>query len=226
MEAEQPSELVQQIVLLVDRGQPAPEAEGIAAAALASVGAFAASPAAPEWRIWAEGSFAKVVRRADAGTFAKLRAAHPDHALGVAGAGQAIAFVPGPSAQVPRKIAKLQVSGTELPRAAEVPRAPRAPGVEPCLAVVLNDSLGMSTGKAAAQAAHALFAWLLDAEPARLETWLRSGRPLDVRRLPDADFRRSVDTVGAGPVIHDAGRTEIEPGSATACVMDPNHQRS
>lgn len=220
MEAQPPLELVQQIVLLVDRDQPAPEAEGIAAAALASVGAFAAIPAAPEWRIWAEGSFAKVVRRAGAGTFAKLRAAHPNHALGVAGAGQAIAFVPGPSAQVPKKIAKLQVSGTELPRArnAQEP-APRS-GDGPGVVIALNDSLGMSTGKAAAQAAHALFAWLLDAEPARLDAWLRSGRPVTVQRLPGPDFRRAAHSDASGPLIQDAGRTEIEPGSATACVVE------
>lgn len=224
---EEPStELVQQIVLLVDRGDPAPEPEGIAAAALASVGAFAAHPAAEEWRTWSEESFAKVVRRADAGTFAKVHAAYPDHVLATSGAGRAVAFVPMPSGQVPKKIAKLQVSGTELPRTAEARSAPRELLVESGLAIVLNDSLGMSTGKAAAQAAHALFAWVLEAAPARLEAWLRSGRPVGVRRLPVAAFRRAVDAGGAGPLIHDAGRTEIEPGSATACVVDSNHQRS
>ncbi|WP_417218416.1 peptidyl-tRNA hydrolase [Arthrobacter sp.] len=216
-----PEDLIQQIVLFVDREDPAPEPEGIAAAALASVGAFTAHPAADEWRGWAEGSFAKVVRRADAGTFAKVRAAHPDHALATSGAGQAIAFVPGPSGHVPKKIAKLQVSGTELPRAGDAPRPGRAPESGPGLVVVLNDSLGMSTGKAAAQAAHALFAWVLEAAPARVDGWLRAGRPLSVRRLPAAGFRRAVQGEGAGPLIHDAGRTEIAPGSATACVVAP-----
>ncbi|MEE1620936.1 peptidyl-tRNA hydrolase [Zafaria sp. J156] len=232
------AELVQQIVLLVDRGDPAPEAEGIAAAALASVAAFIAAPEAAGWRPWAEGSFAKAVRRADAKAFAKVRDGFPDHALAASGAGRAIAFEPVAADAVPPRIRKLQVSGTELPRATPAGHAVPAergakgggapgagPGAAPSgdpagLVVVLNDALGMSTGKAAAQAAHALFAWLLAADPARLDAWLRAGRPLAVRRLDAAAFDQAVAVSGAGPLIQDAGRTEIAPGSATACVVD------
>ena len=83
--------------------------------------------------------------------------------------------------------------------------------------IALNDSLGMSTGKAAAQAAHALFAWVLEGEPRDVDQWRGDGCGLSVERLGAAEFRRQAREAN-GPVIHDAGRTEITPGSATAFV--------
>ena len=84
--------------------------------------------------------------------------------------------------------------------------------------IVLNKSLEMSTGKAAAQAAHALFAWLTEAPAESVEAWLQSHAPVGIRHLPRKDFEQ-LSRQAAGPVIQDAGRTEIEPGSVTAFVM-------
>ena len=75
----------------------------------------------------------------------------------------------------------------------------------------------MSTGKSAAQAAHALFAWVLESKPAVVEAWVAGGFPLGVAVLPAKEFRKGARK-SAGPVIQDAGRTEIEPGSTTAYV--------
>lgn len=202
-------ELVQPIILLVDREEPAGEQHGIAAAALASVQALLRDPENPSWRTWAQGAFAKSVRRADAKMFAKVLANFPDHALAVVGEGTAVGFSPMPACSLPKLLAKLQVSGTQLPAGEPLPDAP--------LTIVLNDSLDMSTGKAAAQAAHALFAWLLDAKPAVVEAWVAEGTPLRVTKLPAKEFRKGARKA-AGPVIRDAGRTEIEPGSTTAYV--------
>ncbi|WP_287930871.1 peptidyl-tRNA hydrolase [Arthrobacter sp.] len=202
-------ELVQPIVLLVDRDEPAGRDEGIAVAALASVKAYRQDPGNPVWTLWAAGAFAKSVRRADAKMFAKVLASFPDHALAAVGAARAVGLPPMPAERLPKLLAKLQVSGTQLPEG--VPLAPQP------LTIVLNDSLGMSTGKAAAQAAHALFAWLLDAGPAA-DAWAAAGFPVGVARLSARDFRKGARKA-TGPVIHDAGRTEIEPGSATAYVV-------
>ena len=202
-------ELVQPIILLVDREDPASEQHGIAAAALASVQAFLRAPDNPDWRQWSAGAFAKSVRRADAKMFAKVLAAFPDHVLSTVGEASAIGLPPMPAAALPKLLAKLQVSGTTLPIGEPLP--PQSPSI------VLNASLDMSTGKAAAQAAHALFAWLLESKPATVEAWAADGFPLGVLELPAKEFRKGARK-SAGPVIRDAGRTEIEPGSTTAYV--------
>lgn len=202
-------ELVQPIVLLVDREEPAAEDLGIAAAALASAQALLADPENPQWRQWAAGAFAKSVRRADAKTFAKVLRQFPEHVLVEIGAAQAAAFSPMPADDLPKLLAKLQVSGTQLP-----PGGPQT--VQP-LQIVMNHSLGMSTGKSAAQAAHALFAWVIEAKPVSVQAWAEAGFPVGVARLDGKDFRKASKKAKA-PVIHDAGRTEIDPGSATAFV--------
>ncbi|WP_102158798.1 peptidyl-tRNA hydrolase [Zhihengliuella halotolerans] len=221
---ESTAELMQQIVLLVDKEDPAPEGDGLAAVALASVNAFLADPLHPSWRAWSGGPVGKSVRRADAKTFDKIVEAFADEFGGVegdAGRGLAIGFRPHPKGEIPKKIAKLQVSGTTLPR--EEAPVHGAGTAEPADAVVLvlNDSLGMSTGKAAAQSAHALFAWLLQAirrDPGRVDAWLAAEQPVTVRFADAADFARLARSA-SGPRIQDAGRTEIAPGSATAFVL-------
>lgn len=202
-------ELIQPIILLVDREEPASEQHGIAAAALASVQAYLRDRDNPHWRPWAADAFGKTVRRADAKMFAKVLAMFPEHALATVGEGTAVGLPPMPAAALPKLIAKLQVSGTQLPAGEPLPPAP--------LSIVLNASLEMSTGKAAAQAAHALFAWVLEAKPAAVEAWAAEGFPLGVMELEAKEFRKGAGK-SAGPVIRDAGRTEIEPGSTTAYI--------
>jgi len=206
----EPPELVQPIILLVDRVEPAGADHGIAAAALASVQAFLQEPENPDWQAWAGAAFGKSVRRADAKMFAKVRAAFPDHVLAVVGDGRAIGFPPMPAQELGKLLAKLQVSGTQLP-----PGEPLAPQA---VTIVLNGSLEMSTGKAAAQAAHALFAWLLDAGSVTVDAWVAAGFPLGVTHAGPKEFRKGARRA-CGPVIQDAGRTEIEPGSTTAYVV-------
>lgn len=202
-------ELVQPIILLVDREDPCPEDYGIAVAALASVSALLANPRHPYWRPWAQGAFAKSVRRADAKMFAKVAAEFPDHVLAEIGTAKALGFAPIQADSLPKRLAKLQVSGTTLP--------PGDPMESTPVRIVLNDSLGMSTGKAAAQAAHALFAWVLEGKPAELEAWRSGGCALSIERADSKMFTKNARTA-SGPLIHDAGRTEITPGSATAFV--------
>lgn len=203
-------ELVQPIILLVDREEPASEHHGIAAAALASAQAFLREPANPDWQQWAEGAFAKSVRRADAKMFAKVLALFPDQAVSTVGEASAVGLAPMPAAELPKLLAKLQVSGTQLPAGTPLPPQP--------LTIVLNASLEMSTGKAAAQAAHALLAWVLESKVATVSAWAGAGFPVGIVELPAKEFRKGARK-SAGPVIQDAGRTEIEPGSTTAYVV-------
>ncbi|WP_121867324.1 peptidyl-tRNA hydrolase [Glutamicibacter nicotianae] len=205
-----PGELVQPIILRIDKEDPSSEDEGLSAVARASVIAYLQDPQNPDWQQWASQAFAKSVRRANPKMFAKVLEMFPEQMVSEVGKAQAVGLPPLPAADLPKLIAKLQVSGTQLPKADEV--------LDAKINIVLNKSLEMSTGKAAAQAAHALFAWLTEAPAESVEAWLQSHAPVGIRHLPRKDFEQ-LSRQAAGPVIQDAGRTEIEPGSVTAFVM-------
>lgn len=205
-----PGELVQPIILRIDKEDPSSEDEGLSAVARAAVIAYLQDPQNPDWQQWASQAFAKSVRRANPKMFAKVLEMFPEQMVSEVGKAQAVGLPPLPAADLPKLIAKLQVSGTQLPKADEV--------LDAKINIVLNKSLEMSTGKAAAQAAHALFAWLTEAPAESVEAWLQSQAPVGIRHLPRKDFEQ-LSRQAAGPVIQDAGRTEIEPGSVTAFVM-------
>jgi peptidyl-tRNA hydrolase len=212
--------LVQPIVLLVDKNDPASHRDSIIAAAIASVDAYAGLRwvEAPEWAQWLSGRFTKSVRRADLKTFTKLAADEDNKSASnvTVGKARALAYVPAFYEQMPKSLTRLQVSGTDLPdEPATVPSRKRSG--DPV--IVLNGALGMSTGKAAAQAAHALFAWQLnrgcdDAELASLQ--LLSTDLV----IASAEEFTALRTVAAGPLIVDAGLTEIAPDTATAFVIE------
>lgn len=213
---------VQPIVLLVDKTDPASHQDAVHAAALASVLAFAQELATtgfgPTWAEWLAGRFTKTVRRADAKTFAKLaeKFAGEEHADVTIGKARALAFQPTTYDAMSRALAKLQVSGTELPDRgtdASNPAGADAP------VLVVNESLGMSTGKAAAQAAHALFAWFLSLDLIERSGWYDAGCPFTVVFGSQDEFDASAATVPEKLLIVDAGLTEIDPNTATAYVL-------
>lgn len=84
---------------------------------------------------------------------------------------------------------------------------------------MVNASLAMSTGKQSAQAGHALFAWFLSLDTAARRAWYEKGCPFQLEFVPQEVFDRCAATVPEDLLIVDAGRTEIDPGTATAFVM-------
>lgn len=199
------NELIQPIVLLVDRDAPAAELDGILAVATASVAAYREDIAnggdLTGWDEWLSGPFAKSVRRADKKTFGKVQAAFQATHRSV-GTAEALGFRPVPATAMPKTLARLQVSGTTLPVGVPSPAPAGGPGI------LLNSDLGMSTGKAAAQAAHALFAWYLHHQQDTSEAGVRYATRDEIEATRAAH--------PTAVVIEDAGRTEIEPGSLTA----------
>lgn len=201
------TEHVQPIVLLVDRENPAPAVDGISAVAGASAISYRArNPEDPAWLEWLSGPFAKSVRRADAKTFRKVLDELGDLSPVIyqVGEASAAAFPPMPNDQLPKQLARLQVSGTTLPDKESTASAfgARTP------TIWLNADLGMSTGKAAAQAAHAAMLWLIETPSAPINSPLVVFRPQPILEGVAEDFPSSV--------IRDAGRTEIAPDSLTA----------
>jgi peptidyl-tRNA hydrolase len=87
----------------------------------------------------------------------------------------------------------------------------------------LNPDLGMSAGKAMAQAGHAAqLAWWELSDEERT-AWRDAGFPLAVRTADPALWS---ELTGIGlPLVRDAGFTEIAPGSCTVVADHPALRR-
>jgi peptidyl-tRNA hydrolase len=171
---------------------------------------------AGEWadamRGWQDARIRKVVRRARG---AEWRRAAALPGITVTGAAAVVrVFPPVLLDEVPKDLAKLQVTGTDLEDPEELP------ALEPGVPVLwVNPGLEMSTGKTMAQVGHGVhLAWfeLSDADRA---AWQEDGFPLAVRTASAARWK---ELMASGlPVVQDAGFTEIDPGSYTVIADHP-----
>jgi peptidyl-tRNA hydrolase len=215
------------LVLRMEKAEPprrTPLLEAAAAAALAVCLDERAQPGG-EWhdavRIWVGGRIRKIARRAR-GAHWQAAQEFPGVTVTVDGA-QVRALVPGRIAELPKEIARLQISGSDLPSDEPEP----APGDLPAL--LLNPEVAMTVGKAAAQVGHGtmLLASLLS--PGELETWARRGYACSVRTPAVAEWKRlhpgddAADTWRSRRVIavRDAGFTEVDPGTVTVLAHWP-----
>lgn len=169
-----------------------------------------------EWaravRDWQDARIRKVVRRARG---AEWRRAQALPGITVTGKSAEVrVFPPVPLDGWPKDLAKLQVSGTEL----DDPEPPGGP--DPLAPVLwLNPDLGMSAGKAMAQAGHgAQLAWWELSDEERT-AWRDAGYALAVRTAPRSHW--SELTASGLPLVRDAGFTEIAPGSSTVVADHP-----
>lgn len=140
---------------------------------------------------------------------------------------QVRALVPGLVTELDKRVAKLQVGGTDLPEDA-VPRdAPCDEGDAPVLACRVPESLGMTAGKLMAQTGHAgmiAAAVAASAGPELLDRWHGAGCPVRADVVDDDTWRDLVATM-ADPAhawienhriaVRDAGYTEVDPGTIT-----------
>ncbi|MCX4735523.1 peptidyl-tRNA hydrolase [Streptomyces sp. NBC_01363] len=173
-----------------------------------------------EWaramRDWQDARIRKVVRRARG---AEWRKASALPGITVTGESAEVrVFPPVPLDGWPKELAKLQVSGTDL----DDPEPPAAP--DPSGPVLwLNPELDMSAGKTMAQAGHgAQLAWWELSETER-KAWREAGFPLSVATAEPGRWQEL--TVSGLPVVHDAGFTEIAPGSCTVVADHPALRR-
>jgi len=189
--------------------------EAISAVALAALEAYRSSSEDNAiWDKWLnEGDGGKTVRRANDKDFAKAASRTDVLASTKVGEAKALAFTPVPYTEMDSAIRRLQVGGTEFERRERF-HDPDA------LTIVLNADLGMSTGKSAAQAAHALLAWWDLASPRDRDDWVEGGHRVNVVEVASSIFQRLSLSLTPDAIIHDAGHTEIESGSMTAFVAD------
>ncbi len=179
----------------------------VAAAGTASLLAYLTDPVDPRWSRWLHAAPAKSVRRVKG----------PSHITQVrqwaqeAGAAHAyicgvLALVPFTYDDMPKRVRGSQVNGIDYPRVGSSGCEPSGAGIE----VLTLASL--STGKAAAQVAHAVWGW----------------HRTNPQWEPDAGFHLSFVTPAelaeaaqsrASVPIYDAGFTEVDPGTLTAVAL-------
>lgn len=193
---------------------------------------------------WLSGPFTKTVRRAtedkmlDVAIWARLHRI-PMARLADGHGCVALALPPMRYADLPRQISRLQVAGTDLPRVGSAWNAHRG-GVEhgqawPPVDLYVDEQL--TTGKAAAQAAHALWMWMLDVErtgtPIRpnpvLQAWAEEGYPVALCMCEATELARGLDLIEHQPrgengsqrafPVRDAGLTEVAPNTLTAMAV-------
>ncbi|MEV6410235.1 peptidyl-tRNA hydrolase [Kribbella sp. NPDC051718] len=211
-------EYVLTLVLQVEKAERPGQTDALETAARAALAILAdeRSVGEGEWaeamRGWQDARIRKVVRRARG---AEWRRAEALPGITVTG-GTAVVrvFPPVPLDDVPKDLAKLQVTGTDLEDPEELPAL--ATGV-PVLWV--NPGLEMSTGKTMAQVGHgAHLAWF-ELPDADRKAWQEDGFPLAVRTATPTLWK-DLMTTGL-PVVQDAGFTEIDPGSYTVIADHP-----
>lgn len=196
------------VVLRLER-PPAARTPVLEAAARAALAVCLDPRAEPEgeWHeavaTWVDARIRKIARRARGAHWAAVQEL-PGVTVVVDGA-QARALLPGPVDDVPKIVARLQIGGTDLP---DDDPGPPPPGVP---VIWVNAALGMTVGKAAAQVGHAS---MLDAAARGLTTV----PPYAVRTACPEQWARLCRDVagGAAVAVHDAGSTEVAPGTITA----------
>ena len=167
---------------------------------------------------WRDGAIRKVVRRGDGKQFEDAAALgcvrlERDGADGF-GPAEVLVFPPGPVQPLPRELKKLQVGGTEFPRTDESDGdRPEKPGSgELWVTVEQSPDVELTTGKAAAQCAHAAQLAYEQMPAERREAWRRAGFRVQVVTPTQEGWDRT-----SAPVrVVDAGFTEVDGPTETA----------
>ncbi len=219
-----------QLVLRLER-TPAPSWHSALALAASACALVCLDPAwAPEVEAYCRGHIRKVTRRARGAQWEAT--ADLPSVLVIDGPTEVRAVVPGLVTDLDKRIAKLQVGGTDVPLDAPTPPPPGA------LRVYVNDEPPLTVGKLMAQTGHAgmlAAALLAHDDQGRLQQWYDAGCPAHASRVPAADFSARCHALSDPQAawenhglvaVRDAGFTEVAPGTITVLGEFPTGPRS
>lgn len=102
------------------------------------------------------------------------------------------------------------------------------------MVVLVRHDLGMSKGKAAAQAAHAAVNCAFASkkkEPSKFKEWYDSGQAKVILRVDSErdlfEYKAQAEALGlVCSLICDAGRTQLEPGTFTCLGIGPDKEEN
>lgn len=217
---EEPADVrAMQLVMRLERQQPPARTAVLEAAATAALAVCLDGRSAADgpWHeavaAWVAGRIRKVARRARGSHWAAV--ADVDGVTVRVGDAEVRALVPGPVADVPKVVSRLQIAGSDLP--ADEPEPPDSGPV-----LWLNPGIAMTTGKAAAQVGHGTMLLASALSEAELARWQQRNLRCAVR---DATAEQWARLLPADPAqawrdrgvlaVRDAGFTEIAPGTVT-----------
>ena len=206
------TEWVLPLVARIERDNPPTRTDALEAAAIAVLTMLTTSE--PAWiepvQAWDGSRIRKVVRRARG---AEWRRASGLPGITVSQGGAEVrVFPPVPVDEWPPELARLQVGGTEL----DDPSPPPAPDERQPL-ILISPDVPMSAGKAMAQAGHAAQLGWRSLRRRQRARWQDAGFPVAVRVASPRQWSAALR--GGAPVVHDAGFTEVDPGTATAAFI-------
>ena len=199
-----------QSILVTHHGSHIETITGVAASSARALFAAGDPSATPEhpWSAWLNDAYTKIVKRTSE---AKIRKAHAEYGGSIAKnpyTGFTVcALPPMPDTDENRKRIPGQVAGVERPKPETHIALPTGRWI------VLNGELGMSTGKASAQAAHVRTLMALQGLP-------QSDTDPAVLWASNTLFTALMDDSRTVLVSRDNGLTEIAKGSATGLLVE------
>ena len=185
----------------------------LAAAAAASYASWGLNRENPAWTEWLSDRFTKTVRRASVKDFAKVLTWCEETGIRPAtielqDGSRALALPPMTYENFPNCVSRLQVSGTDFVRLDEVD--------DSSADVLLYVDELLTTGKAAAQVAHAL--WIANLGGMSSDNIKMAGLSLAVCVVSYAELNQ-IALRNDSFVVIDAGLTEVNPDTLTACAV-------
>lgn len=206
------TEWVLPLVVRIERDAPPTRTDALEAAAIAVLAMLTTGE--PGWtdavRAWDGSRIRKVVRRARGAEWRRADAL-PGITV-VRRSAEVRVYPPVPVDGWPPELARLQVGGTELDDPAEPAAAD-----ERLPLILVSPDIEMSAGKAMAQVGHAAQLGWRSLRRRKRRAWQDVGFELAVRTPSARQWRAALE--GGAPVVHDAGFTEVAPGSATAAFI-------
>ena len=211
-----------QIALHIPKADPPQRNDALVAAAQAAA-AVCLDPRAGEESAWRDAlaqwyghRIRKIARRARGAAWENVQTL-PGCTFRSSATGpvaEARAFIPSAVGEVPHAISKLQIKGTDLPHD-DLP-APNVGDIEMSSVpvILVDDSLAMTAGKAAAQVGHGSMLLAAQMNEAWAVRWALDGFPLAVREVP-RELIRATAALPASVPVRDSGFTEVAPGSVT-----------
>ena len=160
---------------------------------------------------WMQGRIRKVLRRAKNARWEALE--EVDGLTTTTGNTTVRVFTPCAMTEIPKILSRCQVSGLKVAEETQAKWTDEAEGHDAPLTIFQNRSLGMSPAKAAVAAAHVAHLTSDRMDDEIYEQWRSKGYPLAVSTLGEIS---PAVADSATVKIHDAGLTEVIPGSVTA----------